>query len=164
MTSPDPFTVPEYGRAALITIDVQNDTLDDGTFEVPGTSTILPRIHQLCRAFRAAGRPIVHAIRIYTPDARDAERCRIGSLLAGKRLLLKGSPGRRPADALLPTQNIHIEEELNHDGVFPVPEDLAIPLRIGGPFGVEKQDPGMRPDIQPGFQRYEIRQVGEQVQ
>ena len=44
MTAPDPFTIPEYDRAALVTIDVQNDTLDGGTFEVPGTSTILPRI------------------------------------------------------------------------------------------------------------------------
>jgi nicotinamidase-related amidase len=116
MTPPDPFTIPEYDRAALITIDVQNDTLDNGTFEVPGTSTILPRIHQLCRTFRAAGRPIVHVIRIYTPDAHDADRCRIGSLLAGKRILLKGSPGRRPADALLPTQDVHIDDDLLMSG------------------------------------------------
>ena len=112
MTPPDPFTAPEYDRAALITIDVQNDTLDGGPFEVPGTSTILPRIHELCRAFRAAGRPILHVIRIYTADARDADRCRRGSLLAGKRILLKGSPGRRPADALLPTQDIRIDDDL----------------------------------------------------
>ena len=116
MTPPDPFTIPEYDRAALITIDVQNDTLDDGSFEVPGTSTMLPQIHQLCRTFRAAGRPIVHVIRIYTPDAHDADRCRIGSLLAGKRILLKGSQGRRPADALLPTQDVQIDDDLLMSG------------------------------------------------
>ncbi|WP_372679555.1 cysteine hydrolase family protein [Desulfosarcina sp.] len=116
MTPPDPFTTPEYDRSALITIDVQNDTLDGGTFEVPGTSTMLPRIRQLCRAFRAADRPIVHVIRIYTPDARDADRCRIGSLLSGKRILLKGSPGRRPADALLPTQDVNIDDDLLMSG------------------------------------------------
>ncbi len=116
MTPPDPFTIPEYDRAALITIDVQNDTLDNGTFEVPGTSTMLPQIHQLCRTFRAAGRPIVHVIRIYTPDAHDADRCRIGSLLAGKRILLKGSPGRRPADTLLPTQDVQIDDDLLMSG------------------------------------------------
>lgn len=116
MTPPDPFTIPEYDRAALITIDVQNDTLDDGSFEVPGTSTILPRIHQLCRTFRAAGRPIVHVIRIYTPDANDADRCRRRSLLSGKPILLKGSQGRRPADALLPTQDVHIDDDLLMSG------------------------------------------------
>ena len=116
MTPPDPFTVPEYDRAALITIDVQNDTLDDGSFEVPGTSTILPQIHQLCRTFRAAGRPIIHVIRIYTPDAHDAERCRRRALLSGERILLKGSPGRRPAEALLPTQGVHIDDALLMSG------------------------------------------------
>lgn len=116
MTPPDPLTMPEYDRAALITIDVQNDTLDGGPFEVPGTSAILPRIHQLCRAFRTAGRPIFHVIRIYTPDARDADRCRRRSLLAGKPILLKGTPGRRPADALLPVQGIRIDDDLLMSG------------------------------------------------
>ena len=90
MTLPDAFTRPDYHRAALITIDVQNDALDGGAFEVPGTSAILPRIADLCRTFRHAGRPIVHVIRIYTPDAVDADRCRRSALLAGKRILLKG--------------------------------------------------------------------------
>ena len=116
MTPPDPFTIPEYDRAALITIDVQNDTLDNGTFEVPGTSTILPQIHQLCLTFRAVGRPIVHIIRIYMPDARDADRCRRRSLLAGSRILLKGSPGRRPADELLPAKDIRIDDDLLMSG------------------------------------------------
>lgn len=112
MPPADPFTAPEYDRAALITIDIQNDTLDGGPFEVPGTSAILPSISNLCRRFRDAGRPIVHVIRIYTPDATDAERCRKASLLAGERILLKGSAGRRPADSLLPGQDIHIDDDL----------------------------------------------------
>jgi nicotinamidase-related amidase len=116
MTVPDPFTIPEYDRAALITIDVQNDTLDGGAFEVPGTSTILPRISDLCRTFRRAGRPIVHVIRIYTPDAADADRCRRTPLLAGKPFLLKGTPGRQPADGLLPDPNIRIDDDLLMSG------------------------------------------------
>jgi nicotinamidase-related amidase len=118
MTAPDPFTIPEYDRAALITIDVQNDTLDGGTFEVPGTSTILPPISDLCRTFRQAGRPIVHVIRIYTPDATDADRCRRTSLLAGKPILLKGSAGRRPADPLLPGKDIRIDDDLLMSGAI----------------------------------------------
>ena len=107
----DPFTAPEYNRAALVTIDVQNDTLDGGPFEVPGTSAILPAIARLGNSFRAAGRPIVHIIRIYTPDGQDADRCRRSSLLAGRQLLLKGSDGRRPANMLLPATDVHIDDD-----------------------------------------------------
>jgi nicotinamidase-related amidase len=128
MTEPDPFTLAEYDRAALITIDVQNDTLDGGTFAVPGTSTILPRISDLCRTFRQARRPIVHVIRIYTPDAADADRCRRRSLLAGKPMLLKGSAGRRPADPLLPGKDIPIDDDLLMSGAIqPIgPEEVII--------------------------------------
>jgi nicotinamidase-related amidase len=118
MTAPDQFTLPEYDRAALITIDVQNDTLDGGTFTVPGTSTILPQISRLCRTFRDAGRPIVHVIRIYTPGAADADRCRRHSLLAGKPILLKGSSGRRPAEPLLPGKDIRIDDDLLMSGAI----------------------------------------------
>jgi nicotinamidase-related amidase len=118
MTAPNQFTIPEYDRAALISIDVQNDTLDGGRFEVPGTSTILPEINRLCRTFRDAGRPIVHVIRIYTPDAGDADRCRRHSLLAGKPILLKGSAGRRPAEALLPGKDIRIDDDLLMSGAI----------------------------------------------
>lgn len=112
MTALDTFTLAEYDRSALITIDVQNDTLDGGAIEIPGTTAILPQIRRLCQAYRRAGRPIVHVIRIYTPDGEDADRCRRASLLAGHRLLLKGSAGRRPADALLPDPAIRIDDDL----------------------------------------------------
>jgi nicotinamidase-related amidase len=118
MMKPDAFTRPDYQRAALITIDVQNDTLDGGPFEVPGTSAILPRIGDLCRAFRHAGRPIVHVIRIYTPAADDADRCRRDALLAGARMLLKGSAGRRPAGPLLPDRDIRIDDDLLMSGAI----------------------------------------------
>jgi len=111
MPTKDPFITPEYDRAALITIDVQNDTLEGGSFEVPGTSETLPAIARLCRCFREAGRPIVHIIRIYTPDGDDADRCRRNALRAGCRLLLKGSPGRRPADPLLPDPTVRIDDD-----------------------------------------------------
>ena len=118
MTRPDTFTIPEYDRAALITIDVQNDTLNGGPFEVPGTSAILPQISGLCRTFRDAGRPIVHVIRIYTADAGDADLCRRNALLAGMRMLLKGSVGRRPAGPLLPGEDIRIDDDLLMSGAI----------------------------------------------
>jgi len=107
----DPFTAPRYHQAALITVDLQNDTLDGRTFEVPGTSATLPAIARLCRSFREAGRPIVHIMRIYTPDGEDADRCRRSVLRAGRPLFLKGSEGRRPADAVLPAPGIPIDDD-----------------------------------------------------
>lgn len=128
MLKSDPFTLPEYDRAALITIDIQNDTLDGGPFVVPGTSNVLPPISKLCRCFRDAGQPIVHVIRIYTPDATDVDRCRRSSLLAGQPLFLKGSAGRRPADSLLPGQDIRIDDALLMSGkIQPVgPEEVLV--------------------------------------
>ena len=143
MPAPDPFTVPEYDRAALITIDVQNDTLEGGPFAVPGTRSILDPIQHLCRAFRAAGRPIVHVIRIYTADAVDAERCRKGALLAGEPILLKGSHGRRPADPLLPSADIRIDDDRLMAGAIQSigPEEVIVYKPRWGAFyrtGLEK--------------------------
>lgn len=128
MSVQDPFTAPEYDRAALITIDVQNDTLDGGPFEVPGTSDALPALARLCRCFRTAGRPIVHIIRIYTPDGKDADRCRRHALQSGLQLLLKGSPGRRPADPLLPDETVRVDDDRLLAGkIQPIgPEEVLI--------------------------------------
>ena len=40
----DTYTSPDYDRAALVTIDVQRDTLDGQPFEIPGMSQALPHI------------------------------------------------------------------------------------------------------------------------
>ena len=53
----------ERERAALLTIDTQNDTLDGQPLEIPGTSQVLPNIAALCGAFRA-GAPIIHIVRL----------------------------------------------------------------------------------------------------
>jgi nicotinamidase-related amidase len=61
------------GPAALITIDVQRDTLDGASFEVPGTSAATVVIGELAGAFRAARRPIVHVVRLDLADGSNAE-------------------------------------------------------------------------------------------
>lgn len=111
MTPPDAHTCPEYAKAALITIDVQNDTLDGGTFEIPGTSAVLPAVGRLCETFRRAGRPIVHVVRIYTADAADADRCRRAVLLDGAELLLKGTEGSQLAHALRPDPSVRLDAD-----------------------------------------------------
>ena len=98
----DAWTQPDFGHIALLTIDVQLDTLDGQPFEIPGTSAALPQIAALCDAFRRHGRPIVHVLRLYRPDGSNAELCRRGPLAAGERFFLAGDPGRLIAPELLP--------------------------------------------------------------
>jgi nicotinamidase-related amidase len=98
----DPYTAPDFAAAALITIDVQRDTLDGGSLEVAGTSQALPTMSALARAFRAAGRPIVHMIRLYERDGSNVDLCRRAAVIGGARILAPGDPGAEPAGEMLP--------------------------------------------------------------
>ncbi len=96
------WTSPHFDRAALVTIDVQKDTLDGQPFEISGTSAALPQMAELCEQFRAANRPIVHILRLYLPDGSNAELCRRDALKNGAQMFLAGHPGREIAPELLP--------------------------------------------------------------
>jgi nicotinamidase-related amidase len=89
------------GRPALLTIDVQVDTLDGGPLEIPGTSAAVGNIGRLCTAFRAAGRPIVHVVRLYTADGSNAEPVRRELVRGPVPILQPGTPGRGLAPGLL---------------------------------------------------------------
>ena len=96
------WTAPEYAKAALLTIDVQNDTLDGQPFEIRGTSQALPTIGEIASVFRQLARPIVHVLRIYLPDGSNAELCRRNELNNGAQMFLAGSTGRQVAQLILP--------------------------------------------------------------
>jgi nicotinamidase-related amidase len=64
---------PHFDSAALLMIDAQFDTLDGGGLEIQGASTAAPRIASLRQAFRSAGLPIVHVVRLYLADAGPPE-------------------------------------------------------------------------------------------
>ena len=96
----DPILAPHLKRAALITIDVQCDTLDGQPAEIPGTTALLPQIRGLADAFRTARRPIVHVVRLYRPDGRNVDLCRRTAVAGGARLFLLGSPGAELAPGL----------------------------------------------------------------
>lgn len=88
--------------AALLTIDVQVDTLDGHPFEIVGTTAASERIRPLAAAFRAAGRPVVHVVRIYLPDGTNAEPFRRETVSGDVPLLWPGAPGTELAPGLLP--------------------------------------------------------------
>jgi nicotinamidase-related amidase len=104
-------TAPEFDFAALITIDVQCDTLDGGPLYVPGTSACLPNIARLCEAFRRVGRPIVHVLRLYEPDGSNAELCRKPAVQGAVPVLRPGTPGRRIAPAIVPPGAPDLDDE-----------------------------------------------------
>lgn len=103
---------PHFESSALVTIDVQADTLDGGALEIAGTSAAVPRIAGLCRAFRDAGRPIVHIVRLYRGDGSNAEPFRKDLVSGTIPMLRPGTPGRRLAAGLTSGAVIELDDEL----------------------------------------------------
>lgn len=103
---------PHFDTCALITIDTQCDTLDGQPMEVPGTSAALPAIRRLADVFRRHRRPIVHIVRIYRPDASNADLCRRAKILEGHPMLLEGSSGAQIAPDLFQGSAPMLESEL----------------------------------------------------
>jgi nicotinamidase-related amidase len=95
-------TEPHWGSSALVTIDLQRDFLSDGAAAVPGTSEVLPAVREVVGAFRRAGRPIVHVVRLYLPDGSNADISRRAALRAGASIARPGTEGAELAPDLLP--------------------------------------------------------------
>ncbi|GAA3282547.1 cysteine hydrolase [Dactylosporangium vinaceum] len=96
----DPWTRPEWDRAALLTIDTQVDFVEGGASPIPGTAAVVPTIARLLEAFRAAERPIIHVIRLYSGDDIDLPRRTL--LASGAPVVRPGSPGSQLAPPLRP--------------------------------------------------------------
>lgn len=103
---------PHFSTAALITIDTQADLLDGQPLEVPGTSAVVPRISDLCQAFRDAGRPIVHVVRLYRADGSNVEPFRRRLVSGPTPVLRPGTPGRLLAPGLAPEGSPELDDEL----------------------------------------------------
>jgi len=112
----DRYTALDFSSVALLTIDVQRDVLDGGAIEIPGTSAVLPRLRALVEAFRRAGRPIAHVVRLYEPDGHNADLCRRALIEGGGRLLGPGTPGAELAGELRPERAPPLDAELLLNG------------------------------------------------
>jgi nicotinamidase-related amidase len=108
----DPYTAPEFAAAALVTIDVQRDTLDGAPLEIPGTSAALPRMRALLDAFRAVGRPVVHIVRLYEADGGNVDACRRRMVQDGAQILAPDATGSQLAGELQPKPDLSLDAKL----------------------------------------------------
>jgi nicotinamidase-related amidase len=95
------YTEPLWASSALLLIDVQQDFLDGGGLTIPGTTAVLPRLAELVTAFRAAGRPVVHVIRLSAPGSSDVDLPRRAAVEGGLSLAAPGTPGSQLSPVVL---------------------------------------------------------------
>ena len=93
---------PDFDSIALVSIDVQRDVLDGQPFEIVGTSAAAREIARLAEAFRHAGRPIVHIVRLYREDGSNVDLCRRELVEEGLQVLIPGTAGAEVARELVP--------------------------------------------------------------
>lgn len=96
------YVTPEFDSIALVSIDVQRDVLDGQPFEIAGTSDAAAIIARLAEAFRHAGRPIVHVVRLYREDGSNVDACRRNAIEDGLEVLVPGSGGAEIPETLVP--------------------------------------------------------------
>jgi len=82
------YTAPEVDRSALVLIDVQNDFVS-GAAVVDGTAERIEVMARLAALFRAAGRPIVHIVRLCVPGGSDVDLPRRAAIEGGGQGLLR---------------------------------------------------------------------------
>jgi nicotinamidase-related amidase len=112
------YVEPDPNHSALLTIDIQKDTLDGQPCEIPGTSDILPIAKRIVGHFRSRSLPIVHVVRIYLPDGSNVDLCRRSAVEKGAQLFLAGSAGAEPADGMLANREIRLDADRLLSGGF----------------------------------------------
>jgi nicotinamidase-related amidase len=96
------YTNPHWAAAALVVVDLQRDFLDGGASPIPGTTAVVPNVATLAAAFRHAGRPIAHVVRLYEPGGSDVDPPRRRAIEEGVRIVAPGSVGAQVPDGILP--------------------------------------------------------------
>lgn len=90
-------------KTALVIVDMQNDfSHPDGVGYLPDAAHKAPVIAATLDAFRAAGAPVIHAVRSYRRDTWDVERFRVPYFQSGPGFLVEGSWGAQIMDRLMP--------------------------------------------------------------
>jgi nicotinamidase-related amidase len=87
------YTEPHWATSGLVVIDMQVDFAEGGALPIAGTDAVTPNVRRLARAYRAAGRPVVHIVRLYPPGSSDVDLPRRAFIEAGGLAGAPGTPG-----------------------------------------------------------------------
>lgn len=96
----DPYLAPRWETSALLVIDTQVDFAEGGSTPVAGTRAVVPALVALVEAYRRAGLPVVHVVRLY--DGDDVDLVRRRAIADGARVVRPGSPGSAILPELVP--------------------------------------------------------------
>ena len=105
------YITPRWDRSALVVIDLQRDFLDDGQAAIHGTTDVVPNVVSLVKAFRRAGRPVIHIVRLYPPGRSDVDLLRRDMIEAGAEVAAPETGGSQVAEGVLP-QGFRLDAEL----------------------------------------------------
>ena len=115
----DPYILPDFGRSALLTIDVQKDfTLPGAPAHIPGTMAVLPSIARVVRSYRAARKPVIHVVRLYRKDGSNADLCRRSLIEGGKVIVAPGTEGSELMGDLKPDPSVRLVPDVLLAGHF----------------------------------------------
>jgi len=93
---------------ALLIIDMQNDfVLDGAPLRVAQAQTVIPKIFEILRRFRAGNQPVFHVLRVHRRDGSDVEIIR-QDLFKNHPFAVEGTPGAQVVDELFPLQTEYV--------------------------------------------------------
>lgn len=123
------YTRPQPLSSALITIDLQNDFVRSGApAEGAGAAAVAVKTGEMVQLYRELQLPIIHVIRIYSPEdnAKNVDACRREAVENGLQLVLSGTEGMQPVSEIVPEGFRADGELLRKGGVQAISEQESI--------------------------------------
>ncbi|MFH1055581.1 MAG: isochorismatase family cysteine hydrolase [Candidatus Altiarchaeota archaeon] len=99
---------------ALLIVDMQRDVV---ARIIENATAVTPNIKKILKAFRKAGKPVVHIARVHRADGADVELFRLQSFKE-KPFLVSGTKGAEFVDDLKPEKGEYVVEKQRFSGFF----------------------------------------------
>jgi len=108
----DEWTKPDNSKMSVLTIDIQREFQPGSPSGRAENALAVPAASKIATAFRSAGKPIIHIVRLYLADGSNADICRRTRIMRGDPLLIPGSDPSQIAHQLLPDPSICLDHDL----------------------------------------------------
>ncbi len=111
---------------ALLIIDMQNDFVSEGgALKIEGASSVIPGVLKVLDAFRKAGAPIFHVVRVHRADGSDVEIIR-KEKFAKTPFAVEGTWGSAIVDELKPRQGEYVVRKIRMSSFLDTDLDLML--------------------------------------